>query len=103
MQANRGGHWPDDSASVNRQRCGAALTPVDHASYTSSQSDCSDRTSIISNAPDLADRLESALAHIDSAIAARNADKAVAEARHAALKAAASEAVAALDSLIGDG
>lgn len=103
MLANRGGQWPDDSASVNLQRCGAALTAIDHALYTCAQSDCFDRTTTISSDIDLADRLDSALTRIESAIAARNAATESADARLLTLKTAAAEAVAALDTLIGDG
>ena len=50
----------------------------------------------------LIDRLEQALARIEAGIAAQASAIAAAEARHAALKAAASEAVAALDAMVGD-
>lgn len=102
MLANRGGQWPDDSASVNLSQCGAALTAIDHAPYTCLQSDCFDRTTIISSDIDLADRLDSALTRIESAIAARTAAAESADARLLTLKTAAAEAVAALDTLIGD-
>ena len=49
----------------------------------------------------LADRLEAALRRIESGMAAQNAETAAAAARHAALKAAAAEAVAALDAIVG--
>ena len=50
----------------------------------------------------LIDRLEQALARIEAGIAAQASAVAAAEARHAALKAAANEAVAALDAIVGD-
>ena len=56
----------------------------------------------ISTSDDLANRLDAALNRIEAAIAARAAAVTEAEQRHAALKAAASEAVAALDALVGD-
>lgn len=80
----------------------AALTRVEQASYTCLETDCFDRTRIIPNDTDLADRLDSALDLIEAAIAARTAEAAAAAARLDALKAAAGEAVAALDVLIGD-
>jgi hypothetical protein len=50
----------------------------------------------------VADRLEAALARIEAGIAAQRAVAAAASARHDALKVAASEAVAALDAIVGD-
>ncbi|KAB7649095.1 hypothetical protein F3168_03450 [Polymorphobacter fuscus] len=50
----------------------------------------------------LAERLESALARIDTAMAARAAEAAAATRRLAALQAAAADAVAVLDTMIGD-
>jgi hypothetical protein len=49
----------------------------------------------------LADRLEVALNRIDTALAVRKTEAAAAAARHAALKSAAAEAVAALDAIVG--
>jgi hypothetical protein len=53
-------------------------------------------------APPLVDRLEAALSRIEAGIAARAVAAADAQTRHAALKAAASEAVSALDAIVGD-
>jgi hypothetical protein len=50
----------------------------------------------------LVDRLEAALARIEAGIAAQRAAAVAALARQEALKAAASEAVAALDAIVGD-
>lgn len=50
----------------------------------------------------LADRLEMALARVETGLAARDAATALLAARHAALKAAAAEAVVALDAIVGD-
>jgi hypothetical protein len=50
----------------------------------------------------IVDRLEAALSRIDAGIAAQRAAAAAAAARHETLKAAASEAVAALDAIVGD-
>jgi hypothetical protein len=50
----------------------------------------------------LVDRLDAALARIDAGIAAQRAAAAAASARHDVLKAAASDAVAALDAIVGD-
>jgi hypothetical protein len=50
----------------------------------------------------LVDRLEAALGRIEAAIATRSRATADAATRHAALKAAASDAVAALDAIVGD-
>lgn len=106
--ANRGGHWPDTSASVNLAaqqqcpECSAALTAIEQASYTWHETDCFDRTRIIPNDIDLADRLDSALDLIEAALAARAADAAAVSARLDALRIAAAEAVAALDAVIGD-
>ena len=49
----------------------------------------------------LADRLEAALHRIESGLAAQKAEAATAAARHASLKTAAAEAVAALDAIVG--
>jgi hypothetical protein len=50
----------------------------------------------------LVDRLEAALARIEAGLAAQRAAADAAMTRHEALKAAASEAVAALDAIVGD-
>lgn len=106
MLANRGGHWPDPDASVNlgvaAQHKSETLTGVEQAPYSCRQSDCFDRTTVIPNDTDLADRLDSALNRIEAALAARTAATAAAEMRLETLKSAAGDAVAALDALIGD-
>ena len=51
----------------------------------------------------LADRLEAALTRIEAGMAARNAEIAASAARHASLKSAAADAVAALDAIVGAG
>lgn len=51
----------------------------------------------------LADRLDIALTRIEAALAERAAEATAAATRHAGLKAAAAEAVAALDAIVGTG
>ena len=80
----------------------AALTDVEDGSYSRPQSDCFDRTITISSDANLADRLDSALDLIEAAVAARKAEVTASTARLETLKAAAADAVAALDVLIGD-
>ena len=78
------------------------MTAIEQASYTWYETDCFDRTRIIPNDIDLADRLDSALDLIEAALAARAADAAAVSARLDALRVAAAETVAALDAVIGD-
>jgi hypothetical protein len=82
--------------------CIAALTGLDEALYIMAQTYCFDGTGTISTTDDLAPRLDAALKRIELAMAARAAAAAEAARRHDALKAAASEAVVALDALVGD-
>ena len=51
----------------------------------------------------LADRLEAALIRAETGLAARDAATVAAATRHAVLKTAAAEAVAALDAIVGAG
>ena len=76
------------------------MTRFDVALYNRWQSRCFDRTRNIPSETDLAARLEAALDRIEAATAARTATATTTEARLTTLKAAAAEAVSALDTLI---